>query len=287
MMKNALVTGVSWTTGIGFAISKQLIEDGFYVYAVYHSEDSTAKEFYEQNPNNIKFLQCDLSKRESLNSLIRYFTDSDIKLDAVINNAGAFSGEEDINNYNFETWDRVFAVNVTAPLILAVGLKQQLKRNGVIINMVSTDGMKGSFSSMAYAASKAALINLTDSLAINFGYDDKKIRVTAICPGWVKSFDEADPSSSEMVPFISRSTGSELCPLGRFAETFEIANVVSFLVSDKASFISGGVVPVHGGYNGVAFDMYVESGRPFEGYHPEEAIKAQMQKSEIANECTK
>ena len=153
-----------------------------------------------------------------------------------------------------------------------------MNKDGVIVNMISTDGMKGSFSSLAYAASKAALINLTDSLAINFGYDEKKIRVTAVCPGWVKSFDESDPSSSEMVPFISRSTGSQLCPLERFAETYEIANVVSFLVSDKASFISGGFVPVHGGYNGVAFDMYAESGRPFEGYHPEEAIAAQKQR---------
>ncbi len=279
-MKKALVTGVSWATGIGFAISKQLLADGFYVYAVYHSEDSTAKEFYEKNPNNIEFLQCDLSKRDSIKSLIDYFTSSDIKLDVIINNAGAFSGEEDINNYDIETWDNVLAVNVTAPLILAVGLKAQINKNGVIINMVSTDGMKGSFSSMAYAASKAALINLTDSLAINFGYDDKKIRVTAVCPGWVKSFDEKDPSSSEMVPFISRSTGSQLCPLGRFAETFEIANVISFLVSDKASFISGGFVPVHGGYNGVAFDMYAESGRSFEGYHPEEAIEIQRHKVE-------
>ncbi|MCM1286886.1 MAG: SDR family oxidoreductase [Clostridium sp.] len=277
-MKKALVTGVSWTTGIGFAIARQLITDGFYVYALYHSKDSTAKEYYEKHPNNISFIQCDISNRSSLKSLISFFKDSEIRLDALVNNAGAFSGDEDIDNYDFETWDRVFAVNVTAPLMLSTGLKSQMNTKAVIINIVSTDGLKGSFSSMAYAASKAALINLTDSLAINLGYDDKKIRVTAVCPGWVKSYDETDSISSEMVPFISRSTGSQLCPLGRFAETFEIANVVSFLISDKASFISGGIVPVHGGYNGVAFDMYVESGRVFEGYHPEEAIELQMKK---------
>lgn len=75
-MKNALVTGVSWTTGIGFAISKQLIEDGFYVYAIYHSEDSTAKDFYDQKPSNITFLQCDLSRRDAIYSLINYFKNS-------------------------------------------------------------------------------------------------------------------------------------------------------------------------------------------------------------------
>lgn len=275
-MKKVLVTGVSWTTGIGFAVTQQLIKDGYFVYAVYHSGESTAKEYYDNHPDNVEFIQCDLANRESVLHLVERF--SGITLSAIINNAGAFGGGEDIDNYNIKTWDSVFAVNVNAPLMLSVGLKPYMEKNSVIINMVSTDGLKGSFSSIAYAASKAALINLTDSLAINFGYDDKKIRVTAICPGWVKTFDENDPSSSEMVPFISRSTGSQLCPLGRFANPEEIANVVSFLVSDKASFISGGFIPVHGGYNAVSFDMYMESGRGFEGYHPEEAIEIQKTK---------
>lgn len=274
-MKQALVTGVSWTTGIGFATVKQLVLDGYYVYAIYHNSESDAKDTVNDT-DNIEFIQCDLSDRTAIFELLKRF--DGIKLDVIVNNAGAFSGEEDINNYDIEVWDRVMAVNVTAPLILSTGLKKNLNPNAVIINIVSTDGLKGSFSSMAYAASKAALINLTDSLAINFGYDEKKIRVTAVCPGWVKTFDESDPSSSEMVPFISRSTGSQLCPLERFATPEEIANVISFLVSDKASFISGGFIPVHGGYNGVSFDMYVESGRAFEGYHPEEAIEIQERK---------
>lgn len=278
-MKKALVTGVSWTTGIGFAVVQQLIKDGYYVYAVYHSDESTAKEYYENNPNSVEFVQCDLSDRSSINNLIKRF--SAISLNVIVNNAGAFSGGEDIDNYDIDTWDRVFAVNVTAPLLLSIGLKPNLESNSVIVNIVSTDGLKGSFSSMAYAASKAALINLTDSLAINFGYNEKKIRVTSVCPGWVKTFDETDPDSSEMVPFISRSTGSQLCPLGRFANPEEIANVVSFLASEKASFISGGFVPVHGGYNAVSFDMYAESGRRFDGYHPDEAVAIQAKKNKI------
>lgn len=276
-MKRALVTGVSWDTGIGFAITKQLVEDGYYVYAVYHSAESTAKAIFERDYfEKVKCIQCDFTDRAEIKMLINSL--EGISLDALINNAGAFSGEEDIDHYDMADWDRVFAVNVNAPLMLSTGLKKNFNPHAVIINMVSTDGQRGSFSSISYAASKAALINLTDSLAINFGYDEKKIRVTAICPGWVKTFDENDPNSSEMVPLISRSTGSQLCPLGRFAEPYEIANVVSFLVSDKASFISGGFVPVHGGYSAVSFDMYAESGKTFEGYHPEEAISLQKEK---------
>lgn len=275
-MKKALVTGVSWTTGIGFAITQQLIKDGYYIYAVYRNDESTAKEYFDSHSKNVEMIQCDLTDRMAIKKLINKL--GDIPLNAIVNNAGAFSGGEDIDNYDMQEWDRIFAVNVNAPLMLSVGLKPNLEKNAVIVNMVSTDGLKGSFSSMAYAASKAALINLTDSLAINFGYDEKKIRVTAVCPSWVKTFDENDPSSSEMVPFISRSTGSQLCPLGRFATPQEIANVVSFLVSDKASFISGGFVPVHGGYNAVSFDMYAESGRSFEGYHPEEVEELQLKK---------
>lgn len=276
-MKKALVTGVSWITGLGFAITKQLIADGYFVYAVYHSDESTAKEYIEEHYyKSARCLQCDFLDREQIYALIDFLKEE--SLDLIVNNAGAFSGNEDFDNYDMTVWDNVFAVNVNAPLILSVGLKKQLNNNAVIINMVSTDGLKGSFSSMAYAASKAALINLTDSLAINYGYDQKKIRVTAVCPGWAKTFDEQDPASSEMVPFISRSTGSQLCPLGRFAEPHEIANVVSFLASEKASFISGGIIPVHGGYNGVSFDMYAESGKAFEGYHPEEAIEIQIKR---------
>lgn len=276
-MKKALVTGVSWDTGLGFAITTQLVEDGYYVYAVYHSEESTAKEILEQDyAESVECIQCDLTDRKQISELLNIL--DGISIDALINNAGAFTGGEDIDNYDIAEWDRVMAVNVTAPLLLSTGLKKNMNPGAVIVNMVSTDGQRGSFSSISYAASKAALINLTDSLAINFGYDEKKIRVTAVCPGWAKTFDENDPASSEMVPFISRSTGSQLCPLGRFAEPKEIANVVSFLVSDKASFISGGVVPVHGGYAGVSFDMYAESGRSFEGYHPEEAVRIQKEK---------
>ena len=170
-MKRALVTGVSWETGIGFAITKQLVEDGYFVYAVYHNEESTAKPILEEQYfDSTECIGCDLEDRKQVQALINRL--KTVQLDAIINNAGAFSGGENIDNYDLKEWDRVFAVNLTAPLLLCTGLKAVLNPHSVIVNMVSTDGQRGSFSSIAYAASKAALINLTDSLAINFGYDE-------------------------------------------------------------------------------------------------------------------
>ena len=136
-MKNALVTGVSWTTGIGFAITQQLVKDGYYVYAVYRSDESTAKEYFDAHPKKVEMIQCDLTDRKAVKKLINKL--SDVSLNVIVNNAGAFSGGEDVDNFDMAEWDRIFAVNVNAPLMLSVGLKPNLEKNAVIVNMVSTD----------------------------------------------------------------------------------------------------------------------------------------------------
>ena len=124
-MKKAVVTGVSWDTGLGFAITKQLVEDGYFVYAIYHSDESTAKDILERDfADSVKCVQCDLTDRDAIAEFIASM--ENIELNAIINNAGAFSGNEDIDNYDIFEWDRVFAVNVTAPLLLSTGLKKVL-----------------------------------------------------------------------------------------------------------------------------------------------------------------
>lgn len=251
-MKTALVTGVSRTTGIGFAICKQLMDDGYFVYAIYNSENSCEAALQDSYQGKFRFMQCNFTNRDALNELIEEM--KKIALDLIVNNAGAFPDDEDFDDYDLSTWDTVLAVNVTAPFAISVGLKQALNKNAVIINIASTDGYKGSFSSISYAASKAALINVTQSLAINYGYDEKKIRVVAIAPGWVKT-------DQNMIPEISWKLAPQLTPLGRFADTAEIANFVSFLSSDKASFITGNTLIIDGGYSIVDYNLLRESGR--------------------------
>lgn len=250
--KAALVTGVSRETGIGYAICRQLLSEGYFVHAVYNSENLCEESLKKKyGDNNIEMHQVDFTDRQSLNGFIAKMLSH--PFDLIVNNAGLFA-DENFDNYDLDEWDAVLAVNVTAPLAISIGLKKALNSGAVIINMTSTDGFKGSFSSMSYAASKAALANVTQSLAINYGYDEKKIRVVAIAPGWVKT-DE------NMIPEISWKIAPQLTPLGRFAEPAEIAKLVSFLASDDAKFITASTYTIDGGYSTVGYDLLRESGR--------------------------
>lgn len=250
--KTALVTGVSRPTGIGYAICLQLLSEGYFVHMTYHSENVCEKEFGKLYPNQFKMHYVDFADSANLD---RFITEmKTVSFNLIVNNAGAFPDGEDYNDYDMSIWDDIFAVNVRAPFAISTGLKCTLVENGVIINIASTDGLKGSFSSMSYAASKAALINVTQSLAINFGYDEKHIRVVAIAPGWVKT-------DVNMIPETSWKVAPQMTPLGRFAETSEIACFVSFLASEKASFITGSTHIIDGGFNCVDYTFMRESGR--------------------------
>ena len=249
--KTALVT-VSRKSGIGYAICMQLLEENYFIHAVYNSENECEKDFSIKYPEKFKMHKADFTDRNKLTEFISKMKKETFSL--IVNNAGAFPDEEDYNNYDMEMWDYVLAVNVTAPVAISTGLINSIVKEGVVINIASTDGLKGSFSSMSYAASKSALINVTQSLAINFGFDKKQIRVVAIAPGWVNT-------DVNMIPEISWKIAPQLTPLGRFAETKEIANLVSFLASQKASFITGSTHIIDGGFNCVDYTFMRESGR--------------------------
>lgn len=249
--KTALVTGVSRTTGIGFAICKQLLSEGYFVHAVYNSENLCESEFAKLHPNQYKMYQVDFTNREQRTAFVKELKKETFNL--IVNNAGAFSNSEEGKYEELNSYYDVFEVNFFAPVEISLGLFKSIVEKGVIINIASTDGLRGVFSSTSYAASKSALMNVTQSLANNFGYD-KKIRVIAIAPGWVKTSENmGEPEILEI--------GRQLTPLQRFAEPHEIANYVSFLASDKASFITGSTQIIDGGLTGVDYTMLRESGR--------------------------
>ncbi|MCM1233472.1 MAG: SDR family oxidoreductase [Ruminococcus flavefaciens] len=169
-MKTALVTGVSRKSGIGYGICKNL-ENNYIVVAIYNSVNECEEALTSEYGDHALFFHCDFTSNQEVDMLIQKLSSQ--KFDLIVNNAGMFADVENYLNYDMKIWDDVFNVNVRTPMTISTGLFSSLNRHAIIINIASTDGMKGSISSMSYAASKAALINLTASLAINFGYDEK------------------------------------------------------------------------------------------------------------------
>jgi 3-oxoacyl-[acyl-carrier protein] reductase len=232
--KTALVTGVS--RGIGKEITCNLIKNGYTVHGTYNQSYKQAKQLKLKYGNKIKLHKVNFCKR---NQTLKFLNKLEsIKFDTVVNNAGMFE-LENINQFNYQTWDNTLEVNLTTPLLITLTLKRNIKRFGSVVNISSTDAMTGSFASTSYAASKAALLNLTKSLANNLG--SLQIRVNCISPGWI---------NTSMATKQSYNAG-KLTPLGRNGKAKEVAEVVAFLISNKASFINGTNIVVDGGYTNV------------------------------------
>lgn len=244
-MKTILVTGV--TRGIGRAITEKLLSEGHKVFVVYKESAQQANELTEKYGDQVATLQANLADKEQISELIENL--KDIQFDGIVNNAGIvyLTKWED---FNFDEWEETLAVNLTAPIKLVHGLRNNLKDGGAVVNIVSVDGFCAAFDTVAYAASKAALISVTKSLAALLG--SRGIRVNAIAPGWVETEMTADTMPDE---------SKELTPLKRNAKPEEVANVASFLLSEQSSFVSGTTVTVDGGLTIVDYTLYKESER--------------------------
>ena len=224
MNRTALVTGVS--RGIGAAIAARLLDDGWDVLGTHRGSGAVPHE-------RLELLEVDFREPDALGPLVESASARGVT--AVVNNAGMLHVES-IERFSADAWRETLNVNLVAPLELVHALAPQLPPGSAVVNVASTDALRGSYDTMAYGASKAALINATASLSNVFAR--RGIRVNAISPGWI------DTEMGTKEPELAKA----VTPQGRIGAPAEIAAVVAWLLSDAASFVSGANIIVDGGY---------------------------------------
>lgn len=239
--------------GIGEASVRAFAREGYRVALA--DLDREAGERVKQNSQSlageVMVVRADVSRSEEAREVVRATVSAFGGVDVVFNNAGiqppdSYRKTEDLDE---AIWDRVMDVNVKSCFLLCkYAIPEMRKRGGgVIINNASVQGLQSQKLVPAYAASKGAVLSLTRNLALDYAEDN--IRVVAICPGSVDTpmLRATAALSSPHDPDAALSEWGRRHPLGRIARADEIAEVVVFLASDKASFITGEYVCVDGG----------------------------------------
>lgn len=236
-MKQILITGAA--NGIGNATAQKARDAGYKVYGLdkVKIDDPTLPEYQD-----IEWIHADLKKREQVDRVINEL--KDVRLFALVNNAAEIPISP-WETFDFDQWDQAIEANLTAPLRLCHGLRKNFERGGSIVNISSNGGQHAAYSNIAYNLTKAAQINLTQSLAAAFG--PQGVRANAVLPGWVTT-KSAEPIIPEVV--------AKAAPLGRSATPDEIADAILFLISDQARFINATRLVVDGGFDAIDYSMY-------------------------------
>ena len=235
-MKKIVLTG-ALKAGYGEAILRKLIENNYFVYGTFEKELSNKSLDILNELNNIELFEVDHSDRVSVQNFVNQIKGN--KIDGLIN-AQMFFEIENIENFDYNLWDKSLAVNLTTPNFLFHELKTSMNKGSSVIIVTSTEAFTGSFGGGTYACTKAAIHNLVKTHANISGEND--IRVNAVAAGWVGGVMDTDEVFN-----LSRN----ITPLKRLCEPKEIADVVYFLVSPNSSFVNGSVITVDGGYTGV------------------------------------
>lgn len=244
--KNALVTGAS--SGIGRATAIKLAAAGCHVTAVGRKKETLERLANEIGGDHCEIVIADLGDHVQTQTAARTALDRRGGIDILVNDAGV-GFRADVLGTGLDEWETTFAVNVRAPFIVCQELLPQMleRGQGVIVNVASVGGIIGIPDRAAYCASKAALISLTRSIAVE--YATKGIRANCLAPGTTETPWVDRIISGATDPSILRDQMAERQVVGRLGTANEIADAILFLASSRASFFHGSTVVVDGGYS--------------------------------------
>ena len=250
----ALVTGGG--QGLGQAISRRLVQEGAHVLIADINEESakaTAAESVAGSDRRALVVKGDVTDEAQVKGMIERARQEFGRLDIAISNAGILIAEE-VTEFPAEKWQAVINVNLLGYFLVAKHAARVMKeqRSGVIIQINSKSGKKGSYKNSAYAASKFGGIGLTQSIALELA--EYGVRVNAVCPGnlldsplWVNSLYSQYAKKWGITEEQVRQRYIDQVPMKRGCTYEDVCNVVVFLASDQASYMTGQAVNVTGG----------------------------------------
>ena len=236
--KVAVITGGA--SGIGLATARKLLSEGAKVVLVDWNEN--VSEIAKTLNNDALGIRCDVSSdtdvQKSVNDIIEKFG----HIDFLVANAGIGGGPNKAHEVSVDEWNKVIGVNQTGVFLMNKYVISEMLKNGggAIVNTSSMYGLVGTTMSFAYSASKGAINQMTRSLALTYARDN--IRVNAVAPGYVDT-----PILAEVPKDMKDAMANQL-PVGRLGKDTEIANLICYLLSDDATFITGAIVPIDGGF---------------------------------------
>lgn len=244
--KVAIVTGAS--SGIGRSCAQLYARDGAKV-VVSDVDDKGGQEtvkIIQAAGGEAAFFKTDVSKPDGCQALVQQTIQTFGRLDFACNNAGISGEQRLIADYSIDGWQKVIAIDLNGVFYcMKFEIPEILKTGGAIVNMTSILGMVSSSNSSAYVAAKHGVIGLTKSAAIE--YSAQGIRINAVGPGAIRTPMVTELEKNKDTKDIVDHLVS-LHPVGRFGKPEEVAEMVVWLSSNRASFVTGAYYPVDGGY---------------------------------------